>query len=169
MIYPIDSRREAINGFPTYAAIHQLPKLPDVALICTPAHQVPADVQQCAEAGVQGIVILPEGFREIGGQGKVLEQEIAKIKQGFPELRILGPNSLGFIVPHLRLNASHAATLPTPGHLAFVSESRALCSSVIDWAVEAGIGFSCFVSVGNMLDIGFGDLIPKSCSADEIR
>nr|VFJ86006.1 MAG: acetyltransferase [Candidatus Kentron sp. LFY] len=159
VIYPIDPHREAINGVPAYSGIDSLPKTPDVALICTPASQVPEDVTECARAGVRGIVILSGGFREMGPEGQALERRIAEIAKDFPRLRILGPNTFGFIAPRLCLNASHAATLPTAGHLVFISESRGLCSSVIDWAVEAGVGFSYFVSVGNMLDVGFGDLI----------
>nr|VFJ52802.1 MAG: acetyltransferase [Candidatus Kentron sp. FW] len=158
-IYPIDPHREAVNGVPAYSHIGKLPKIPDVALVCTPAERVPSDVEECARAGVRGIVILSEGFREAGATGQALEREILEIAKGFPGLRIIGPNSLGFIAPRLHLNASHAATLPAAGHLVFISESRALCSSVIDWAVEAGVGFSYFVSVGNMLDVDFGDLI----------
>ncbi|MBT8420837.1 MAG: CoA-binding protein, partial [Gammaproteobacteria bacterium] len=158
-IYPIDAHRESVNGVPTHVSVDVLPFPPDVALICTPANQVPNDVEICARAGIPGIVILSEGFRECGTQGKNLEHRIAEITRRFPGLRVIGPNSLGFIVPRLHLNASHAATLPAPGRLAFISESRALCSPVIDWAAQAGVGFSCFVSVGNMLDVGFGDLI----------
>nr|VFK44059.1 MAG: acetyltransferase [Candidatus Kentron sp. SD]VFK49214.1 MAG: acetyltransferase [Candidatus Kentron sp. SD]VFK80814.1 MAG: acetyltransferase [Candidatus Kentron sp. SD] len=159
VIYPIDSHREAVNGIPTYFSVGSLPKTPDLALICAPAKQVPADVEECARAGVRGIVILSGGFREIGPEGQALEHRITEIARGFPRLRIMGPNSLGFIAPRLHLNASHAATFPMAGHLVFLSESRGLCSSVLDWAMEAGVGFSYFVSVGNMLNVGFGDLI----------
>jgi len=159
VIYPIDPRREAVNGVPTYPSVARLPSTPDVALICTPAAQAPRDVEECAKAGVRGMVIFSGGFREIGAEGQALEREIMGIIKDFPGLRIVGPNSLGFIAPWLGLNASHAATLPKAGPLVFISESRALCSSVIDWAVEADIGFSYFVSVGNMLNVGFGDLI----------
>nr|VFJ43601.1 MAG: acetyltransferase [Candidatus Kentron sp. DK] len=159
VIYPIDPGRESVNGVPAFSGIDALPAPPDVVLICTPADQVPKDVEDCARAGVRGIVVLSEGFRECGERGKALEQRIAEIIRRFPGLRVIGPNSLGFIVPHLRLNASHAAAMPAPGRIAFISESRALCSSVIDWAAQAGVGFSCFVSVGNMLDVKFGDLI----------
>ncbi len=158
-IYPIDPRRESIGGVPTYPSVEALPIRPDVALICTPAARVPEEVEDCARAGVRGIVILSEGFREVGPQGKALESRISETLRRFPGLRVIGPNSLGLIVPRLNLNASHAATLPAPGRLAFISESRALCGSVLDWAAQAGVGFSGFVSVGNMLDVGFGDLI----------
>nr|VFK65733.1 MAG: acetyltransferase [Candidatus Kentron sp. UNK]VFK71540.1 MAG: acetyltransferase [Candidatus Kentron sp. UNK] len=168
-IYPIDPRREAVNGVPTYPDIDSLPSPPDVALICTPAEQVPKDVEECARAGVRGIVILSGGFREIGTKGQALEHRIVEVARDFPELRIVGPNSLGFIAPRLGLNASLAVTPPTAGHLAFISESRSLSSAVIDWASETGIGFSYIVSIGNMLNVGFGDLIDYFGTDPNIR
>nr|VFK28163.1 MAG: acetyltransferase [Candidatus Kentron sp. MB]VFK32321.1 MAG: acetyltransferase [Candidatus Kentron sp. MB]VFK75827.1 MAG: acetyltransferase [Candidatus Kentron sp. MB] len=159
VVYPIDSGREAINGVPVYPSVDELPKTPDVALICTPAEQAPQDVETCARAGMSGAVVLSGGFREVGEKGRTLEREIAGIIKTHPEFRVLGPNSLGFIAPRLHLNASHAATMPKAGQLVFISESRALCGSMIDWALEADVGFSYFVSVGNMLNVGFGDLI----------
>nr|VFK49550.1 MAG: acetyltransferase [Candidatus Kentron sp. TC] len=168
-IYPIDPRREAINGVPAYPDVHSLPRTPDVALICTPAEQAPKNVEECARAGVRGIVIFSGGFREIGEKGQALEHRIAEITGDYPELRIVGPNSLGFIAPRLQLNASLAVTPPTIGHLAFISESRSLCGAVIDWASETGIGFSYLVSIGNMLNVGFGDLIDYFGADPNIR
>jgi acetyltransferase len=158
-IYPVDPQRESIQGVPTYPDLVSLPRAPDLAVICSPAEKVPAIVQQCGEAGIRGILILSGGFRECGDPGYELERQIAAVSRRFEHLRIVGPNSLGIIGPAFGLNASHAATLPKPGHLAFISQSRALCNSVIDWAADEGIGFSYFVSIGNTLDVGCGDLI----------
>jgi len=159
VIYVIDPDRESIEGVPTYPSLSSLPRLPDLAVICSAAQSVPDIVQACGEAGVRGLAILSGGFRETGEAGKALEARIKSVAETFDHMRILGPNSLGIIAPRYGLNASHAVALPKPGRLAFISESRALCNSVMDWAAEEGIGFSCFVSIGNMLDVGFGDLI----------
>ncbi|VFM97074.1 MAG: acetyltransferase [Candidatus Kentron sp. G] len=160
VIYPIDSRRDAIDGIRAYPDVGNLPALPDVAFLCAPARQTPADLERCAEAGIQGIVIFSPGFGETGsGEGRALADRITGIIRRFPGLRVLGPNSLGFIVPHHRLDASRLAASPKPGYLAFLSESRTLCHTAVDWAVAAEVGFSHIISVGGMLDVGFGDLI----------
>jgi acetyltransferase len=158
-LYPIDAERDALLGIPTFPDLEHVPHTPDLALICGPAASVPEQVRQCGEAGISGIIVFSPGFRESGAAGAALEREIARIAADFENLRILGPNSLGIIAPHSGLNASLAVAQPTAGHLAFVSQSRALCNSIIDWATDQGIGFSHFVSIGNMLDVGFGDLI----------
>ncbi len=159
VVYVIDPERESIRGVPTYPDLSSVPRVPDLAVICSPAEAVPDLVRSCGDAGIRGIAILSGGFRESGAAGKALEARIKAVAAGFDHMRIIGPNSLGIIGPGFGLNASHAVTLPKPGRLAFISESRALCNSVMDWAAEEGIGFSYFVSIGNMLDVSFGDLI----------
>ncbi len=158
-IYPIDAEHEAIHGIPTFADLDHLPHPADLALIFSPAADVPDEVERCGEAGIRGIVIFAPGFREAGPAGAALERRIGEIAARFGDLTIIGPNSLGVIAPPAGLNASQAVTQPAAGHLAFISQSRALCNAIIGWASEQGIGFSCFVSIGNMLDVGFGDLI----------
>ncbi len=116
-----------------------------------------------------GIIILSAGFREAGEAGRKLEEAIRDEQRKFDGMRILGPNCLGIIVPWLHLNASFAAMTPAPGHIGFISQSGALCTSVLDWAIDEGIGFSYFVSVGNMLDVSMGDLIDYFGSATETR
>lgn len=159
VVYPVDPLREAIHGIPTFPDLASLPHMADLALLCGPAADVPNQLRDCARAGIEAAIIYSEGFRESGPAGAALETRIAEITSEFPDLRVLGPNSLGIVAPHAGLNASQAATKPSAGHLAFISQSRALCNSIIDWATEQGIGFSYFVSIGNMVDIGFGDLI----------
>ncbi|RPI87528.1 MAG: bifunctional acyl-CoA synthetase/GNAT family N-acetyltransferase, partial [Planctomycetaceae bacterium] len=159
VVYPVNSQREAISGILAYPRVSALPRVPDLAVICTPSHTVPGLVRDCGEAGVRGLVILSAGFREGGQEGKDLEDQITVERKKFPNLRIIGPNCLGVIAPHVGLNASFAADTPRPGHIALISQSGALCTSLLDWAVRQQIGFSHFVSIGNMLDVGFGDLI----------
>jgi acetyltransferase len=159
VVYPVDADHEAMRGIPTFPDLNSLPKTPDLALICSRAEAVPAQVRNCAECGIRAVVIFSAGFRESGAAGAALQDQIGEIAAQYDDLRIIGPNSLGVIAPHVGLNASQVVTRPASGHLAFISQSRALCNSIVDWATEQGIGFSYFVSIGNMLDVGFGDLI----------
>ena len=169
VVYPVNPKREAVQGIQAYKDIPSLPHAPDLAVICTPAPSVPALVRQCGEAGTRGIVIISAGFREIGAEGRKLEALVRQEQRKFDGMRILGPNCLGIIVPGISLNASFAAASPTKGHIGFISQSGALCTSVLDWALDEGIGFSYFVSVGNMLDVSMGDLIDYFGSATETR
>jgi acetyltransferase len=159
VVYPVNADIEAVMGIACFPSIQSLPKTPDLAILCTPASLVPETVHQCGEAGILGIIILSAGFREIGDEGKALEEQIRKEMTRFKELRIIGPNCLGIIVPGRNLNASFAMGMPHKGHIAFISQSGALCTSVLDWAQEGKIGFSYFVSIGNTLDVDFADLI----------
>lgn len=159
VVYPVNPTSEAVLGIQCYPDVKSLPKTPDLAVICTPAEQVPGTVKQCGEAGILGIIILSAGFREIGEQGKKLEEQIMAEAKRFDGMRIIGPNCLGIIVPGSNLNISFAQGMPNKGHVAFISQSGALCTSVLDWALEEKVGFSYFVSIGNTLDVDFGDLI----------
>jgi acetyltransferase len=159
VVYPVNPTSESVQGIQAYPNVAALPKTADLAVICTPATTVPDLVEQCGKAGILGIAILSAGFRETGKEGMKLEDRIRKTAEKFPGMRIVGPNSLGVIVPRIGLNASFAASMPRPGHLAFISQSGALCTSVLDWAEQQNIGFSYFVSIGNMLDVSFAHLI----------
>ena len=169
VVYPVNAKREAVQGVQAYTDIPSLPHVPDLAVICTPAHSVPLLVRQCGEAGTRGVVIISAGFREVGAEGRKLEELVRQEQRKFDGMRILGPNCLGLIVPGLSFNASFAAATPAKGHIGFISQSGALCTSVLDWALDEGIGFSYFVSVGNMLDVSMGDLIDYFGSATETR
>ena len=109
--------------------------------------------------GCAAVAVISAGFRETGEEGAALEREVARRAAAFGGLRVLGPNCLGLIVPRLGLNASFAASMPDDGHVAFVTQSGALATSLIDWARAARIGFSHIVSLGNMMDVDLGDLI----------
>ncbi len=159
VVYPVNPAEEAVSGIPCFPDLAALPNKPDMAIICTAAQEVPDHVHRCGLAGIYGIIIMSAGFRETGPEGKALEDRILEEKARFPGMRILGPNCLGVIVPSVRLNASFASAMPSQGNIAFISQSGALCTSVLDWAIEGKTGFSYFVSLGNSLDIDFGDLI----------
>jgi acetyltransferase len=169
VVYPVNPKRESVQGIAAHKEVSSLPNPPDLAVICTPARTLPGIVRQCGEVGVRGIVIISAGFREIGQEGRELEGRILEERANFAGMRILGPNCLGIIVPGISLNASFAAATPKKGHIGFISQSGALCTSVLDWAIDEGIGFSYFVSVGNMLDVNMGDLIDYFGSATETQ
>ncbi|MBZ5552311.1 MAG: GNAT family N-acetyltransferase [Acidobacteriia bacterium] len=159
VVYPVNPTQEAVLGVPCFPDLKSLPRVPELGIICTPAEQVPQAVKECGEAGILGIIIQSAGFREIGEEGRKLEEQIRLEKRKFEDMRIIGPNCLGVIVPSRKLNASFATGMPKAGSVAFISQSGALCTSVLDWAMEINIGFSYFVSMGNGLDVEFGDLI----------
>jgi acetyltransferase len=155
--------------YPVLSDFSLPPQTPDLAVICTPACDVPQAVRLCGERGIPGVIILSAGFREQGDAGRKLEEAVRREQRKFDGMRILGPNCLGVIVPGAKLNASLAAAMPRPGNIGFISQSGALCASVLDWAIDEGIGFSHFVSVGNMLDVSLGDLIDYFGAATETR
>ncbi len=159
VVYPVNAEVEAVLGVPCYPDVAHLPRTPDLAIICSPAAEVPRHVAACGVAGVRGLIVVSAGFKETGEEGRQLEQRIRAEQARFPGMRIVGPNCLGIIVPRLNLNASFAPAGPRDGDIAFISQSGALCASVLDWALENRIGFSHFVSIGNSLDVDFGDLI----------
>lgn len=158
-VYPVNPKYRTIDGVRCYPGVLDLPEAVDLAIVCTPAPTVPTIVRECGERGIWGLVVLSAGFRESGPSGKALEQDIAKKAQAFGGMRIVGPNCLGILVPRARLNASFAAGFPESGSVAFVSQSGALCTAILDRALEEKIGFSHFVSLGNSLDVGVGDVI----------
>ena len=157
-IYPVNPNRETVMGLKSYPSISKLPEHIDLAVIATPAKTVPGLVEECAQAGVDGAVIVSAGFKEIGPPGEKLEEEINRIRAK-EDIRILGPNCVGLARPQINLNATFLRDNPQPGQIAFVSQSGALGAAILNWAVSAGIGFSMFASLGSTLDIDFGDLI----------
>ncbi len=157
-VYPVNIRKKEILGFKAYQTVDQLPETVDLAIIATPAKTVPDVVEQCGKAGIIGIIIISAGFKEVGPEGKALEERILEIKKKY-NLRIIGPNCLGIIRPSIHLNATFGTKMPKPGNIAFISQSGALCTAILDWAIHESIGFSNFVSVGSMIDVDFGDLI----------
>ncbi len=155
-VYPINPKRATVLGVNTFAKISDTPQPVDLAIIATPAPTVPNLISECAAAGVNGAVIITAGFKEIGADGIKLEQEIVA-RQG--DMRIIGPNCLGVMMPNLGLNATFADSMALKGNVAFISQSGALCTSVLDWSIREQVGFSAFISTGSMLDVTWGDLI----------
>lgn len=158
VVYPVNPNHEAVLGIPCFPNVKSLPKTPDLAVITTNAAAVPKIVEECGEAGIKGLIIMSAGFKEIGSEGKELEDNVKHIVKKY-DMRVIGPNCLGVIVPGQKMNISFANGMPKKGQVAFISQSGALCTSVLDWAMSENVGFSYFVSIGNTMDVGFGDLI----------
>jgi acetyltransferase len=158
-VYPVNAQYEAVLGIQCYPDLKNLPNNPDLAVICTSSDKVPDFVNECGKNGILNIIIMSAGFKEIGEEGKKLEEKIKDYAKKFEGMRIMGPNCLGLIVPSLNLNISFASGMPRNGNIAFISQSGALCTSVLDWALEKKIGFSYFVSIGNAIDVDFSDFI----------
>ena len=157
-IHPINPNHKKLYKLPACPSIKDLKAPVDLAVIATPitsAHQI---VKECADAGVGGAVIISAGGKEIGEQGKQLEAAIKKEAER-SGLRIVGPNCLGIVSSRAKLNASFAGQMPISGKMAFLSQSGAICSSILDLSIKENFGFSYFVSLGSMLDIEFGDMI----------
>lgn len=159
VVYPVNPDYEAVLGIQCYPDVYTLPKTPDLGIVCTPAEKVPGIVRACGEQGILGLIIMSAGFKEAGPEGAALEEQIKEERKRFDGMRIIGPNCLGVITPKMSLNASFSAGMPKAGNVAFISQSGALCTSVLDWAAQGKIGFSNFVSIGNTADVDFGDLI----------
>jgi acetyltransferase len=157
-VFPVNIRKTEILGIKAYQSVEQIPDAVDLAVIATPAKTVPEVVEQCGRTGIKGVIIISAGFKEVGPEGKALEDKILEIKRKYG-IRIIGPNCLGVIRPSIRLNATFISKMPKPGNIAFISQSGALGSAILDWAIHENIGFSNFVSVGSMIDVDFGDLI----------
>jgi acetyltransferase len=158
VVYPVNRKRESVHSIRAYASVGQIGDKIDLAVIATPAETVPGIVKECGEAGVSGVVIISAGFSEAGKRGEEMSDEISTLARQY-DMRVIGPNCLGFIRPALHLNASFASKMALPGKIAFISQSGALCTAILDWSLKNNVGFSHFVSIGSMIDVGFHDLI----------
>ncbi|PKQ16449.1 MAG: acetyl-CoA synthetase [Actinobacteria bacterium HGW-Actinobacteria-7] len=157
-IFPVNPHHETIFDLKCYPSIEAVPEPIDLAIVATPAAGVPDVLEQCAKVGVHGAIVVSAGFGETGKQGKELEKRIKKILADSP-MRVVGPNCLGIIRPSVGLNASFLSVEPEAGDIALISQSGALGTGMLDWAVTSHVGFSFFASVGSMVDVDFADLV----------
>ncbi len=157
-VYPVSDKRASVLGIKAYSNVEQIPENVDLAVIVTPAETVPGVIGQCVAAGVRGAIVISAGFKEHGERGQELERQILEQLHG-SGMRLIGPNCLGVMNPVSGLNATFAPNMARPGNVAFISQSGALCTAILDWAQKEVVGFSAFVSIGSMLDVGWGDLI----------
>ncbi len=157
-VFPVNPKRTSVLGVKSYPTIAVTPDQVDLAIIAIPAPTVPQVVGECADRGVKGVIIISAGFKECGPEGTRLETEIlAQARRG--RMRVIGPNCLGLMSPLTGLNATFAGAMARPGSVGFISQSGALCTAVLDWSLRENVGFSAFISIGSMLDVGWGDLI----------
>ncbi|HSL60400.1 MAG TPA: bifunctional acetate--CoA ligase family protein/GNAT family N-acetyltransferase [Desulfotignum sp.] len=157
-VFPVNPRHKKIFDLRAFSRIQDIDGPVDMAVIATPLWKVPDLVHDCGKKGVAGTVIISSGGRETGAKGQALEEQILTAAQN-SDLRIIGPNCLGVVNTAMSLNASFAHLPPLPGNIAFLSQSGAVCTSVLDLAHQKNVGFSHFVSLGSMADVDFGDMI----------
>ncbi len=157
-VYPVNPSRPSILGIKAYPSVKAIPEPVDLAVIVTPAATIPGVVGECADIGVKGAIVISAGFKETGPKGVELERQLlVQARRG--NMRIVGPNCLGVMNPITGVNATFASAMARPGNIGFISQSGALCTAVLDWSFRENVGFSSFVSIGSMLDVGWGDLI----------
>ena len=157
-VFPVNPKRPSVLGIKAYPNIAAVPEEVDLAVITTPAPTVPGIIRECVDARVGAAIVISAGFKEFGPQGAELENRVVEeARRG--NMRIIGPNCLGLMSPLTGLNATFARGMALPGNVGFISQSGALCTAVLDWSLREQVGFSAFVSIGSMSDVGWGDLI----------
>lgn len=157
-VYPVNPKHNKILGLKAYPSVADVPVEIDLAMVATPAITVPDVLAQCAAVGVHGCIVVSAGFSETGAKGTELERRIRDVLRDTP-MRVVGPNCLGIIRPTVGLNASFLRITPDAGNIALISQSGALGTGMLDWAVDSHVGFSMFASVGAMVDVDFADLV----------
>jgi acetyl coenzyme A synthetase (ADP forming)-like protein len=163
-VYPINPKATEILGLTAYPSVRNIPGPVDLAIVLVPAQAVPGVMEECGQVGITGAVVISAGFREMGREGRQLEHHLIEVARQYG-IRIVGPNVLGIIDTVIGLNASFAAGMPRRGQIAFMSQSGALCTSILDIALGQGIGFSRFYSIGNKADLNEIDFL-KAWSVD---
>jgi len=157
-LYPVNNKRPEVQGLKAYASILDIPNPVDMAVITVPAKHVPSVIEECGRKGVPMAVIITAGFREMGEEGKALEDRVLEIARSYGT-RIVGPNCLGLIIPPKGIDTTYVHQSPKPGNIAFISQSGAIVNTVVDWSIKQDIGFSVVVSVGNQADLNFIDFL----------
>ncbi len=164
-IYPVNPQADTIEGLKCYPDLESIKKVPELVIIVIPANIVPAIMQQCAKVGTRAVIIITAGFKEVGKEGRELEEQISQTARQ-AGIRVIGPNCLGVIVPANKLNASFGGDIPAAGSIAYLSQSGALLAAILDIANASGIGFSKLISIGNKADVDELDVI-KAVSNDK--
>ncbi|MDD1699211.1 MAG: acetate--CoA ligase family protein [Methanoregula sp.] len=177
-IYPVNPKHSKILGRTVYPELASIPDHIDIAVVVVPARIVPKIVKEAGEKGIPLVIIISSGFRESGKEGGELEQQVLTIARHY-NIRIMGPNCLGLMLPHQGINTTFDPISPRPGNIAFISQSGAIISTIVDWSLPEEIGFSAVISIGNQADLSFEDFLwyvgddPHTCAIilyiEEIR
>ena len=157
-VYPVNRKYSTVFGVRCYSSQKNLPEPIDLAVIVTPAASVPGVVHDCVDVGARSAIVISAGFKERGPEGLELERQV-KVELSRGSMRLVGPNCLGMMNPWIGLNATFAKNIARPGNVAFLSQSGALLTAILDWSLREQVGFSAIVSTGSMLDVDWGDLI----------
>ena len=157
-VYPVNAKNPEVLGLKAYKSVRDIPEAVDVAVVCTPAATVPQLIADCVDARTKSAVVISAGFREHGAEGIALENQIQEQLRR-TAMRLVGPNCLGIMNPTIGFNATFAKDTPKAGSVAFLGQSGALLTAILDWSQREQVGFSAIVSTGSMLDVGWGDLI----------
>src|SRR6202142_3404829 len=159
-VYAVNPKHKEVCGVRAFPSIGEVPAEVDLAIVVTPATTVPGLIGECVDAGVKAAVVSSAGFRERGAEGTALEQRIREqLQRGSGSMRVIGPNCLGIMNPVIGLDATFAKRAPKAGNGAFLSQSGALLTAILDWSIPQEVGYSGIVSTGSMLDVDWGDLI----------
>ncbi|MBS7614238.1 acetate--CoA ligase family protein [Candidatus Bathyarchaeota archaeon] len=164
-LFPINPKADEILGLKCYSSVLDVPEQVDLAVIVVPGKIVPIIAEECGKKGVKGIVVISAGFSETGREGTQLERELLAICRKY-NIRMQGPNCLGLINTQNRMNATFASAKPTTGNIAFISQSGALGSTILNWALQNEVGFTSFISLGNEADLTAADFL-ESLTEDE--
>lgn len=157
-LYPVNPKRPSVQGRKAYASISEIPKPVELVVVATPAETVPGIIEDCGKHGVSAAIIITAGFGETGTVGKALQQDLLERAHRYG-IRLIGPNCLGVMRPAIGLNATFNKGNANTGNLAFVSQSGALCTAILDWAKTNDVGFSSVVSLGSSADVDFGEVL----------
>jgi len=157
-LYPVNPKHQTILGRTVYPELAAVPDHIDIAVIVVPARFVPKLVIEAGEKGIPLVIIISSGFRESGKEGRELEDQVLTIARHYT-IRIMGPNCLGLMLPHQGINTTFDPISPKPGKIAFISQSGAIISTIVDWSLPEEIGFSAVISIGNQADISFEDFL----------
>ena len=158
VVYPINPNAESLLGHQCYASVAEVPGEVDMAVVVVPAKLVPGVMRQCGEKSIDSVIVISAGFKETGPEGAELEREVGAIAREHG-IRVIGPNCLGVVAPGAGVNASFAPGMPQAGRVSLMSQSGALATAILDWALSQGIGFANFVSFGNGVDVETSDLL----------
>ncbi|MGE4505900.1 MAG: acetate--CoA ligase family protein, partial [Desulfovibrionaceae bacterium] len=158
-VMPVSQEADAIAGVLTYAQVADLPKVPDLAIVCRPVAEAPEIIDELRLRGTHGVMLLGSDIAKLDDDERQSMRARILEAANFPDVRVLGPKCLGFISPHLSLNASLAHTTADPGRIAFITQSDSLLTTVLDWAKGQNIGFSHLVALGSRIDVTIADVL----------